>query len=474
MMTSEELLIDRITSSMRADVSDVQTPADLLERLRIARDSGSQTRRPGARAAELLGLCAGVAVVVIAVLVVTSIGSNAPQRSASTGTSSEKAIIARLAVLRRPQTAADRLTRRALRQLQVGQHLTIVPDLTRLVATVHVAAAPQAPPVKVYLAVVQRAHAAYTVTTLRAIERFEFFAQSGRTLVAPGVAVATGGRGTAAVGSPGDVVGESEVFASVVPDGVARVKWVFSGYNGLRARPGPVITVYPRIENNVALASPRDVEGYLATATWYGSNGRVIASFSDRKQILSQQLGYELAIARSARNSTAPQLANTYSVFRTPTPRPASIQQPYEQWAAAAVARNSYRLNVAQARLIPLKNLTGFWAVPGSRGFAILDGPSTIAKGAISGSGSALSDGLMLLLRIGPRVEQVIGLVPDGNRTVTVVVGGGRRWTVKVLDNAYVATVTGKVKYVIETNAAGQRTNVRAPSHAQCQYKPCG
>src|SRR5580698_1940660 len=149
MMTSEELLIDRITSSMRADVSDVQPPGDLLERVRAARDSGPQPRRPAARAAGLLGLCAGLAVVIVAVLVITSIGSNAPQRSPLTGASSEKAIIARLAVLRRPQTAADRLTRQALRELQVQQHVTIVPNLTRLVATVHVAAAPQAPAVQI-------------------------------------------------------------------------------------------------------------------------------------------------------------------------------------------------------------------------------------------------------------------------------------------------------------------------------------
>jgi hypothetical protein len=43
MMSNEELLIDRISSSMRTEVSDVQPPADLLQRLRAGRGSG---RRP--------------------------------------------------------------------------------------------------------------------------------------------------------------------------------------------------------------------------------------------------------------------------------------------------------------------------------------------------------------------------------------------------------------------------------------------
>ncbi len=482
MKTEEDRLVDLISSSMRAEVSGVRPSNDLLERVNAQRRSERRPGWSGSRAAGVLGTVVGLAVVVAIVLVISSLRAGHTHATGSGGASTEQAIVARLAVLRRSQTAADRLPEEQLQALQRFEHVTIVPDLTRLITTVKLRAAPNAPPINVYLAVERGTGAnagraarsdSYIVTTLSSFTNFGLLPRTGRTLVAPGVAVVTGGSGAAAVGSPENVTGETGVFASVVPDGVVRVKWVFSGYDGLRARPGPSTTVYPRIIDNVALTSPRNAEGYLATVTWYGSSGQVIASFSDNKQIIAQQLGYERVIANSATNPIAPQLPTAYTVFRTPPPKPAFVQQPYERWAAALVAKNPYKLNVAQARQAPFKNTPESWVIPGTRGFAILLGPSTRAVGPISGRRSALSDGLVLVLRIGPRVEKVVGLAPNGNRTVTVVVGGGRRWTVKVLDNVYAVVVTGKAKYVIENNAGGQRTTLRAPSTPQCEDTPC-
>jgi hypothetical protein len=199
----------------------------------------------------------------------------------------------------------------------------------------------------------------------------------------------------------------------------------------------------------------------------------VISSFSDNKQIIAQQLSYERTIANSAKNPTAPQLPSTYSVFRTPPPKPAFVQQPYEKWAAALVAKNPYKLNVTDARQAPFKNTPQSWVIPGTRGFAILLGPSTHTVGPITGRRSALSTGLVIVLRIGRRVEKVVGLAPNGNRTVTVEVGGGRRWTVNVLDNVYAVVVTGKAKYVLENNASGRQTTLRVPSTPQCENTPC-
>jgi hypothetical protein len=69
----------------------------------------------------------------------------------------------------------------------------------------------------------------------------------------------------------------------VVPDGVTRVKWELDNPGQ-----GTPITVYPRVHGNVAITpwtpAPRSTslinEQNLAGATWYGPDGRVIATFS--------------------------------------------------------------------------------------------------------------------------------------------------------------------------------------------------
>jgi hypothetical protein len=82
--------------------------------------------------------------------------------------------------------------------------------------------------------------------------------------------------------TPRDVMIASLATIGVVPDGVVRVKWELA--NPGQSKP---VTVYPRVRGNVAIApwtpAPRSTsllnEQWLVGATWYGSDGRVIASF---------------------------------------------------------------------------------------------------------------------------------------------------------------------------------------------------
>jgi hypothetical protein len=66
---------------------------------------------------------------------------------------------------------------------------------------------------------------------------------------------------------------------SVVPDGVARVKWVFAGLH-TRSRTWPPATTWAKVQNNVAVAKVVPFPLPVLSATWYAADGRVIASQS--------------------------------------------------------------------------------------------------------------------------------------------------------------------------------------------------
>jgi len=84
--------------------------------------------------------------------------------------------------------------------------------------------------------------------------------------------------------TPRAVMITSFATIGVVPDGVTRVKWELD--NPGQTKPA---TVYPRVHGNVAVApwtlAPRSTaminEQLLVGATWYGADGRTIATFSD-------------------------------------------------------------------------------------------------------------------------------------------------------------------------------------------------
>jgi hypothetical protein len=106
----------------------------------------------------------------------------------------------------------------------------------------------------------------------------------------------------------------------------------------------------------------------------------------------------------------------------------------------------------------------GTWVIPGSRGIC-LDTSNTSGCGALSLTSlvnrheSPISVG-MVDSASGPRSETILGLVPDGNRVVTVVLASGARRTTRVSHNLYWITVSARVVALIVRNAAGRLVRI--------------
>jgi hypothetical protein len=62
----------------------------------------------------------------------------------------------------------------------------------------------------------------------------------------------------------------------IVPDGVARVRWVFNGRYTFVTKHRRPFAVYPKIHNNIAVAPIQRNQGFVTSVTWYSADGRVI------------------------------------------------------------------------------------------------------------------------------------------------------------------------------------------------------
>jgi len=453
-------LIERIRTGLHDEVARVNPPATLLEQLRSAPAARARSAfRIPAGLAPAFGLLASVAVAVAVVMAFVSLHHDTAAPGVPPGTpAGARALVARLAVLRRPQTAADRLPARLSAQLPgIGLGFRIIPQLTRLAATID-AGAGLLSSVDIYVVVGGPPGVPVDIVTTLAVAGGSTLLGQPEVVDDP-IAIATGGLTPTAVGSAGDyrvvanrgtvATGQSGVNLSVVPDGVTRVKWVF----GARA-------LYPQIENNVAVTRVAGPQG-LSDATWYGAHGQVIASVSPQAQ---RQALQARALAASERDPIAPELAAHFAIFRRPVPPPASNTFPPARIARGAIGNygydqdNGYRVNVAQARFVPYPGTAGFWVIPGTRGVSM----------AALGSGGdsvpiavALSGRLITTTCCGANGETVWGLAPDGNPTITIVLASGARRAVPVLDNVY--SVTGRIRAINLRDAAGRRIALRPP-----------
>ncbi len=463
-MMTDEQLIERIHIALDKEAAGLHPPANLLERLQSAPTPRRQPAfRPPSGVGGAVALVASIAVVAAVVVAFVSLGG----RSSPTGVApvpagtpaGARALVARMAVLRRAQAAADRLPVSVSAQLGTGPkgmlpfRFPIIPSLTRLAATINAGAGPLAA-VDIYVVVGRPGgYPADIVTTLAVAGR----AGHRYLLGIPDVedvqtAVATGGLTGGAVGSAGSANGTRGVNAGVVPDGVTRVKWVF------RFAGGRSVTVYPKVESNVAVS--RAAGPGVSSATWYGPGGRVIASYNERAQ---REAAQAHALAASARQPIAAALVEQFAILRRPVPPPASIK-PLPRRTAIVITNQGYGLNITQARFVPYPGTPGLWVIPGSHGVSMAQiRPDGVGGGNNVPVSMALSGGMITTTCCTPPGETVWGLVPDGNRTVTVVLAGGAIRTVPVIDNVYSITVTGRVTAIIGKDAGGRRTTIKAP-----------
>jgi hypothetical protein len=457
-MATDEQLIRRIRAALQDQADGVAAVPDMLQRLRAQPasklPSGRRSRRRlGGGVAALLS----TAVVVAVVIVIGAVGHT--NHGSATGSASvpERGLISRLAVLRRPQRASDRLPAAGvalLRRLQVG----FDPKLTRLATSI--SAGPSGTTrLDVYVTVTggvagPRNGSASVRTVLMAISPHGRYQLSSSGLSAPSAAAFAQN-----VATPTALAGQSGIRVGIVPDGVARVKWVLSQFPTSTA---PPVTVYPRVQNNVAIAT--GVFGnQLVSATWYGPGGRVISSFSRLARIDREEAAQARLIDRSAHEPIARALVEHFSVFRQPPPRSAPIK-PLPAYARADIAGNPQQLNLDQARFVQYPGTPGFWLVPGRLGVAIAT--SSNPPGLSTGGWplNRVLDGRMIAsFGSAPPHETVYGLVPDGNPTVAIKLADGSTKTVRVIDNLYAVTLTQRPTTLGARTAAGRTVSVRVP-----------
>ena len=404
------------------------------------RGGGAVRRLPFGGLAVAFGAAVTVLVAVVAVLVVghhtpaSESGGDVPAGARSLGS-----LVSELAILRRPQTIADRHA-----PASVTSGPEVVHNLTRLAATV---SAPGAEAVRVYLVVRMLggngSASGATHGSVAAVVTATIVSATGRVGV-----VGNGWAGS--LTRPVGVSQANGLDASIVPDGVARVKWVFA-QAGAASEVHQLITVYPTVRNNVALAPVARHQGLLASVTWYDANGHVIQTFNAAAERARHTREIEQAISASSRRRVASTLINSLAVLRAP--RPAGSPRLPSGTAAALAEQAGYGLNITQARFVTADG-HGFWLVPGTSGVC-LSGPS---PSGLTGCNTvkAVEDGGLVGGTAGPGWEMLEGVAPDGNPTISIVLSNGQTKHVAVVDNVYAVTVHVKPTALIVRNSAGR------------------
>jgi hypothetical protein len=405
---------------MKAEVAELHPPADLVVRLR------PQVRRSwhpsaGGTAAAL----ASVAAVAIAVVAITLPRHHqpAPGRPAPAAVPAlARSLVAKLAVLRRPQTAADRLPA----GLKPGPGN--IASLTRLALTLRDSAGRA---VRVYVVVrTYPADVSGPPARQALASAFAYTPSQG--------AMRLGGVPSSAIEQPLQFVRGADGFdISVVPDGVARVRWVF-GHTAVTAS----------VTNNIASAPATKDLGLLLEVDWYAADGRLIASTDLAAKRARQQHAEADAIAASDKRPIANSLLEHFALFRQAKTAAESLPMPED--IAAQYARQSGGLNVGDARFVrtpgtetPIRGYPhGLWVIPGERGLCDIDTQLAGGCADLGGKDAPLSGGFFGT-SIGDGTEWLTGIAPDGNRTVLVTLSNGTSRTVPVLDNVYSVAIRG-------------------------------
>lgn len=379
-------------------------------------------------------------------------GTGTDRSPRSTGATTFADLRAQVAVLRRPQTARDRsfpYSARIRRTVPGTIRLARVIDTTGL------------GPVSVYVFAV-RGFADGQHTSRPTVLMAADVADHGR-VVGYGSVVRgplLGGPGNAVDptlqyqgGHTPGVASSTSVITSIAPDGVTHVRWVFSGSGIGIIHPHRVSITLPVI-NNVAARQFEPRLGPLIRVAWLDAHNHQIAQAGNPSgEATEREIN---TFNASAHNPVAPVLRDHFALFRTVAPVTAAQLTGLLTQTGAGIA--GANLNWTQTRYIaPVTGLDGpgLWITPGTNGFLIGD-PQAGASNTLKG----LKDyGI-----IGPSTSNggqttLPGVVPDGNRTVTLMLADGHRQVVPVVShNVFEATVTGRVIAIIDRGLDGRTT----------------
>lgn len=381
-----------------------------------------------------LALSAGVtlAIAVAALVLVHRSGPGQPSASQTRG------LIARLAVLRRPQRPSDKLPDCCHPQSSLDG--AIIPRFSRLLAA--------GPRVRFYLVVTQPAAGP------RPLWNAKLGDQVAIVEIARGVVAETPGIPAADLSDPSQVqlLGSSRgahraglhlYDVEIVPDGVAGVRWDFRDPGG-----GPDHVVRLRARNNLVLtpASRPTSPLLLWHVTWYRPDGTLaptsLAALREARAAQdaprrAQELQYDLKHSYPA---PAGLLAH-FSIFKIDSPtgvrvapgvtilHPRLSLAPY--WLIDAASAWAYeKLDPLQMREVITPSVT-LYVLPGQRGICIGDIEKSPLTGIPNGGGSSCNDqGVAQAETHGVGLggwshgfSTTFGIVPDTQKTVTIQVG---------------------------------------------------
>lgn len=462
---NDELLIQTIRRAMRDEVAELHVPPQILSEV-MASPPRQRRRAPLGWVMPTLAAAAAVAVSVVAVTSLTH-RRLAPQGGSAPASIpvAARGLASRLAVLRRPQRPADRLPAWAVRETEsLLQNGRVIGGLSRRVGAVHLG---QYGSARVYLVVhrpprfpIHRMHVGPPLlnprlgdqATIAFVGPFrEEAAINGPTVAAGGQQVAATSHGL--IGNPGEFSALWGAVASIVPDGVWRVKWVFQTPNG----PSRRITVWPHLHANVAIGKlPPRLQFFMRGAVWYGAHGQVIAAFGTSTGPSLKAQNFKRALEASLHQRVDSALLRHFALLRTTGRGGPRLT---EADAYGLLEPNPLDLNLRRARFVDHSPGAAF-VVPGRQGMAIRSVRPMVGQ-AEAGTSVALAGGLFIE---SPRVADrrtIIGVAPDGNRTVTVLLRGGGRRSARVVDNVYAIVVPPTARTLVIKNSSGRTVRLR-------------
>ena len=437
-MTVLPTVREQIVEAARREASGFRLRRTIPWPARLGRSPGVWRRRIAVWPL-VLALSVGVTVAIAVGALVLVHRSGQGQASAS----QMRGLIARLAVLRRPQRLSDKLP--ACCHPQSSLDGAIIPRLTRLVGIL--------PGARFYLVVTQPA------TPPKPLWSSKLGDQVAIVEIARGFVAETLGIPAADLSDPSQVhlFGPVELSSSsphlhrprlhpynveVVPDGVARVRWDFRDLNG-----GPDRLVSLRAKNNVVVApaSRRADPLLLQHVTWYRPDGTLApTSFAALRQAQAAQdapqrareLRYDLQHSYPA----PPGLLAHFSIFKIDSRTGVkvapgmTILHPRLSSLPWGILTDSYPgPNMDPQQLREVITPSGILlVVPGQQGLCIaLIRPQPLT-GLIQGGGSACTGAGLAQAETqgvsatsgGLGQSATYGIVPDSQRTVTIRPGG--------------------------------------------------
>lgn len=374
---------------LRAANPEPQCPPPSIDEVWRRIEATDQRPRSDVRRARPRSLPSVIAVLASAavVIAVASIALLAHGRSTSAASSAgTKQLVAKLAVLRRPQTAADRLPGHLHIQSPETPQGKIIARFTRLVRTLPGGT-------RLYLVVTTWSpDSSWSKRLGDQVAIVELSGgRAGESLPIPAADLTNANQVSPLTPfPPGARAAATTLDVSIVPDGVARVRWTFLKL-GVNPRILLDIAFDLTVTDNVAVSGLDTSLGALRNATWYKPDGQRFAT-SNRAQLAAQAAQNAKLKAQAIRyilqhpHTADPSLLAAYAVFAVTSPtgvktasgdiisRPPLSSLPLGVVQSPPRQDELFGLDYTQVRQVITPSGVRLYVIPGSRGLCLLTG----------------------------------------------------------------------------------------------------